>query len=392
MNTTYQVAGNELVLLQNGTDFFPLMCADIDAAKHSVYLETYILADDESGRMVSKALQRAASRNVAVQVLLDGFGSAEFPQSCVDEFEKAGVDLQWFRREISPFTMRRSRMRRLRRMHRKMVAIDGEIAYIGGINFINDIPANQEIHAPRLDYAVRVQGRVAYEIQEAMRHLWATVKWATLRKRIGRLQARIRGMQTKVSVTEIELVLRDNLRHRRDIERAYLEAIGNAKREIIIANAYFLPRRAFRQALKDAAKRGVQVVLLLQGKVEYFIQHYATLALYGQLLDSGIEIYEYRDSYLHAKVGVVDGVWATVGSSNLEPFSLLLALEANLVVRDEEFAGALRSSLWHAIKSGGERVENFNNFSWRQFDLLLARISYGLIRLVVGFLGISKKH
>ncbi len=389
MTRIFQVPENKLMLLQNGTDFFPLLCADIDAAQHSIYLETYIFAADETGRMVSQALQRAALRNVAVHVLLDGFGSAELPQDWVDELRSAGVDVQWFRREISPFTFSRSRKRRLYRMHRKMAVMDGEIAFISGINIINDIPLNEDFDAPRLDYAVRVQGQLAYEAQEEMRHLWATVKWATLRKHIGRLRVRLFRRKMKTSGATLELLQRDNLRHRRDIERAYLLAIEQAQREVIIANAYFLPGRAFRQALKDAAKRGVRVVLLLQGKVEYLIQHYATLALYGQLLDAGIEIYEYRNSYLHAKVGVVDGVWATVGSSNLEPFSLLLAREANLVVRDEEFSGELRNSLLLAIKSGGQRVENFG---WNPFSLLLARFSYGLIRLVVGMLGISRRH
>jgi cardiolipin synthase len=389
VNRTFQVGRNKLLLLKNGTRFFPQLCADIDAAQHFVFLETYIFAADETGRLVSQALQRAALRKLAVHVLLDGFGSAELPPSWLDELSNAGVEVQWFRREITPFTMRPNRMRRLRRMHRKLVAIDGEIAYISGINIINDIPVKEDFDAPRLDYAVRVQGQIANEVQEEMRHLWATIKWATLRKRIGRLRAQLRGIQEKDSRAVLELLLRDNLRHRHDIEHAYLEIIEQAQREIIIANAYFLPGRALRQALKDAANRGVRVVLLLQGKVEYLLQHYATLALYGQLLDAGIQIYEYRDSYLHAKVGVVDGVWATVGSSNLEPFSLLLAREANLVVRNEEFAGALRFSLMRAIKSGGQRVERSH---LNRFSMLLARISYGLIRLVVGMLGLSNQR
>ncbi len=389
MNRVFKVGRHELVLQKNGTHYFPRLCADIDAARQSVYLETYIFAADETGRLLSQALQRAAIRKVSVHVLLDGFGSADLPQVWVDEMSNAGVDVQWFRREISPFTLRPNRLRRLRRMHRKLAVIDGEIAYISGINIINDIPANEDFDAPRLDYAVRVKGRIAMEVQETMLHLWQKVKWVSLRKRIGRLRARLRGTPKKIGGANIELLVRDNFRHRHDIEHAYMQAIEQAQHEIIFANAYFLPGRALRQALKDAAKRGVRVVLLLQGKVEYLLQHYATLALYGQLLDAGIEIYEYRDSYLHAKVGVVDGAWATVGSSNLEPFSLLLALEANLVVRDEGFAGALRNSLLRAIAEGGEKVErkNLNGFS-----LLLARISYFFIRALVGMLGLSNKR
>lgn len=389
MNRTFQIGRNKLTLLQNGTRFFPQLCADIDAAQHYVHLETYIFAADETGQLVSQALQRAALRDLTVTLLIDGFGSAEFPQAWIDELREAGVDVQWFRREISPFTLKPSRLRRLRRLHRKLAVIDGEIAFVGGINILNDIPDGADFDAPRLDYAVRVQGKFAIEVQEAMRRLWDVVKSVSLRKRIGRWQARgVEGDATVRSVS-VELLLRDNLRHRRDIEHAYLQAIASAQREIVIANAYFLPGRGFRHALMDAKKRGVRVVLLLQGKVEYIMQHYATLALYGKLLEAGIEVYEYRDSFLHAKVGVIDGEWATVGSSNLEPFSFFLAREANLVVRDEAFAKSLRTSLFRAIESGGMRVDKVD---LNPFSLILARFSYGLIRLALGLLGLSKKQ
>ncbi len=389
MSHTFQIGRNKLMLLQNGTRFFPQLCADIDAAQHYVHLETYIFAADETGRLVSQALQRAALRDLTVTLLIDGFGSAELPQIWIDELREAGVDVQWFRREISPFTMKPSRLRRLRRLHRKLAVIDGEIAFIGGINILNDIPDGADFDAPRLDYTVRVHGKFAIEVQEAMNRLWDVVKSVSLRKRIGRLRVRIAGGETKSTGAFVELLLRDNLRHRRDIEHAYLQAIGSAQREIVIANAYFLPGRAFRHALRDAKKRGVRVVLLLQGKVEYIMQHYATLALYGKLLEAGIEVYEYRDSFLHAKVGVIDGEWATVGSSNLEPFSFFLAREANLVVRDEAFAKSLRSSLFRAIESGGMPVATVD---LNPLSLILARLSYGLIRLTIGLLGLSKKQ
>ncbi len=389
MNRTFQIGRNKLTLLQNGTRFFPQLCADIDAAQHYVHLETYIFAADETGRLVSQALQRAALRDLTVTLLIDGFGSADFPQAWIAELREAGVDVQWFRREISPFTLKSSRLRRLRRLHRKLAVIDGEIAFIGGINILNDIPDGADFDAPRLDYAVRVQGKFAIEVQEAMHRLWDIVKSASLRKRMDRLRARIARRSTKATGHLVELLLRDNLRHRRDIEHAYLQAIESAQREIVIANAYFLPGRGFRHALMDAKKRGVRVVLLLQGKVEYIMQHYATLALYGKLLEAGIEVYEYRDSFLHAKVGVIDGEWATIGSSNLEPFSFLLAREANLVVRDEAFAKSLRTSLFRAIKSGGGRVDKVD---LNPISLILARFSYGLIRLAIGLLGLSKKQ
>ncbi|MBI5007832.1 MAG: cardiolipin synthase ClsB [Nitrosomonadales bacterium] len=386
MNRPHRIDGNELMLLKNGAAFFPRLCADIDAAQQSIYLETYIFAADQTGNMVAQALQRAAARGLIVRLLLDGFGSAELPVSFVEEMREAGVQVQWFRREIARFSIRRHR---LRRMHRKMAVMDGKIAFVGGINIINDIPAELDFDAPRLDYSVRMQGDLAGEVQAVMQRLWEMVSWASFRRRIKNEGWRLHWRKPQDARAKVRLVLRDNVRHRRDIERAYLRALAGAQREIVIANAYFLPGRLFRRALMQAARRGVRVVLLLQGKVEYHLQHYATLALYERLIAAGVEIHEYQPSFLHAKVAVVDGAWATVGSFNIDPFSLLLAREANLVVRDSAFAGALRSDLWNAIERDGRRVELAER---GVFTRLLARMSYGLIRFTIGVLGYSRRH
>lgn len=386
MNRTFQIGRNKLTLLQNGTRFFPQLCADIDAAQNYVYLETYIFAADETGRLVSQALQRASLRHVNVRVLLDGIGSQDLPQLWVDDLRTAGVEVQWFRRETGLFNFNRFRLRRL---HRKLSVIDGATAYVGGINILNDIPEGEDFDAPRLDYAVRIQGALAQQVQEEMRTLWSVIQRATLRKRIGQLGARLRKLtQTKTS-SFVELKLRDNVGHRHDIEQAYLQAIAGAKHEVILANAYFLPGRRIRNVLQEAALRGVHVVLLLQGRVEYRLQHYATMFLYQRLMDVGIEIYEYRDSYLHAKVGVVDKEWATVGSSNLDPLSLMLAREANVVVHDEAFAKSLHSGLMRTIHTSAVRIERSH---LRALPLLFARLSYGLIRWAVNLLGLSKEH
>jgi cardiolipin synthase len=220
--------------------------------------------------------------------------------------------------------------------------------------------------------------------------LWGVVSWANFRRRGKEIRRFVLNRPKHEIAPGITLVLRDNLRHRHDIENAYLNAIAGAQREIIIANAYFLPGRAFRHALIQAAQRGVRVMLLLQGKVEYRVQHYATHALYDRLLAAGIEIYEYQPSYLHAKVAVVDGQWATVGSSNIDPFSLMLAREANLAVRDAGFAGELRASLLAAIEGDAVRVGDGYGVKRNWMDRLVARASYGIVRLLIGLLGYGR--
>ncbi len=384
MPECYQVEESSLTLLQNGGEYFPALCADIDGAKLSVHLETYIFSADKSGFVVMAALQRAALRGVTVRVLMDGFGSSDFPVEKMDEMRRERVEVYFFRPERYRFKLRRHRLHRL---HRKLVVIDLDVVYIGGINIIDDKTHNGDFAAPRLDFAVRVQGPVAGEIYADMHRLWcAVLRTKSLKNRIKYACL----FQVKpIPSAKIKVLLRDNFRHRRDIERAYLEEIKAAQREVIIANAYFLPGARFRYALIQAAKRGVRVVLLLQGRVEQRLLHYATHALYEKLLAGGVEIYEYQASFLHAKVAVIDGKWATVGSSNIDPFSLLLAREANLVVKDVDFALDLREKIFSAIDHEARQIKSVH---WHWRARFLASLSYAVIRITVGLLGYGKSE
>lgn len=345
------VEGNRITLLKSGVEYFPALVAEFEAAQREIRLETYIFEADATGRAIAAALGRAARRGVAVNVMVDGFGSQDLDPALVRELEEAGVRFLVYRRNISPWTLRRTRLRRL---HRKIAVIDARVAFVGGINVVDDVDAQGEA-APRFDYAVRVEGPLLTKIYPVVKQLWSRVSAIQFHARAAEPRALVppalsRGGQRAA------FVVRDNIGHRSDIEQAYLAAIEQARDEIIIANAYFFPGRRFRRALTQAAARGVRVVLLLQGKVEYVLQHYAARALYGLFLDAGIEIHEYHRSYLHAKVAMIDRNWATVGSSNIDPFSLLLAREANVVIEDEGFAGELRASLLAAIAEGASQV------------------------------------
>jgi cardiolipin synthase len=237
-------------------------------------------------------------------------------------------------------------------LHRKIVAVDQKIAFVGGINIHDDTDMHGE-NWNRFDYAIRVEGPLAKEIHNSAAQVWARVAWTRLRQNWSRGSDRNVPPTEPVISKRLAFLVRDNIRHRRDIEDAYLQAIKLAQFEIILANAYFLPGLNFRHALLDAAKRGVRVVLLLQGRANHRLLQYASHALYGSFLDAGIEIFEYHTSMMHAKVAVIDEQWATVGSSNLDPFSLLLALEANVMVVDQNFAKELKQSLREAIRNGG---------------------------------------
>ena len=378
--------GNQVDLLETGAAFFPALLAEIAVARCEIHLETYIFAADATGHQVVAALAAAARRGVAVRVVVDGFGAREFPGGAGRELIAAGVLLDVYRPEVARLAMRRHRLRRL---HRKLAVIDARVAFVGGINVIDDLNNGDaatpgEILGPRFDYAVRVRGPLVAQIHASMLHLWRLVRWARLQRRPAGPVPTPCADVAPAGTMAAAFVIRDNLRHRHDIESAYLSALADARDEVLLASAYFLPGRRFRQALLGAAARGVRISIVLQGRVEYALLHYATQALYGPLLAGGIRLREYRAGFLHAKVAVVDGQWATVGSSNIDPFSLLLAREANVLVRDAGFAAQLRASLLRAVQADAGEITGAELERSGLPARALRWAAYGMVRLLLG--------
>jgi len=358
-------ADAQVQLLCGGADFFPALIAAIDSAQSQVLLETYIFDFAAAGEAVATALLRAASRGVSVRVLVDGAGTASLPERWRTRWREAGVQC----RVYSPLNVWHVfgvwRPSRWRRLHRKLCVVDRAVAFCGGINVLDDHldpRVEGRLANPRLDYAVRMTAPVLVEdIHDTMHQMWRrldVVEELRSHDMRGAFEA-LRHLEPlgKSAAGAVRLVLRDNLRFRQTIERTYLRAIGAARHDILIACAYFFPGRRLRRALELAALRGVRVRLLLQGHYEYFLAYHAARQLYGQLFCAGVEIHEYHASFLHAKVAVIDGHWATVGSSNLDPLSLLLAREANVVVRDAVFAQQLQTNLEQALAEGASPVD-----------------------------------
>lgn len=372
------LSGNRITLLKNGAEYFPALEAAFDRAREHIHLETYIYSDDETGRRIAGALIRAARRGVKVHLLIDGFGSQPLPQALLQTLREAGVRVLVYRPEISRWRLRRYRLRRL---HRKLALVDAAIGFVGGINIVDD--AASPDFPPRYDYAAAVEGPLVGEMFVAMRRLWNLVSWSQLRNARSRDHRRPLAVAPAGKV-RARFLLRDNLRHRRAIERAYLREIGRARHEIFIANAYFLPGTRFRHALVAAAERGVRVMVLVQGRTDHPMANYAKQAFYGRLLRAGVEIYEYQKSVLHAKTAVIDGAWATVGSSNIDPFSLVLSREANVAVHDRGFANELRASMLNEIESGAVRVMPESLSSLPLYRRFLIWLSYGVVRVMMG--------
>ena len=305
---------------------------------------------------------------------------------CVGRLLAANVSLGIYRPDISPWNFRRARLRRL---HRKLAVIDGRVAFVGGINIIDDMhtPGHKP---PRYDYAMRIEGPLVGEIRTEADRLWRLVALSNFKQWWA--AAPPVAAPPPAGFQRAAFLVRDNFRHRSDIEDAYLAAIEGANEEIVLACAYFFPGVAFRRALIAAARRGVRVIVLLQQRVEYVLLHYASRALYGQLLDGGVQIHEYASSFLHAKVAVVDGRWATVGSSNIDPLSLFLSREANVVAEDRRLAQELRERLIEHIQTGAAPVSRPR---WRKKPIgMRARIwiAYGVARLLVGWFGYAGRQ
>jgi cardiolipin synthase A/B len=400
--SSFPRGGHRLQLLQGSRELFPALVEAIDAAQREVRLETYIFDFTGQSVEVAYALERAARRAVNVMVVVDGFGSAPLPPSWRERFEQAGVE--W--RVYAPLGwLGILWLGSWRRLHRKLCVVDGQVAFCGGVNILDDFhdPNHGPLEAPRLDFSVRVTGPLVAQVHATMAQLWLRMQAMRDVRRVrlvGALESlRAAGIErprreapstaplSRAPLSRAALVLRDNLRNRARIERAYRRAIGRAREEIIIANAYFVPGRKMRNALISAANRGVKVRLLLQGRYEYFMQYYAARPIYSALLRAGVEIYEYSASFLHAKVAVIDGRWATVGSSNLDPLSLLLAREANLVVEDHEFAAQLRGCLVHAMRDEDQAMdaEYFGHRPLRQ--RFMEGVALGLMRLALAIQG-----
>ena len=376
MRSVTYVANNDVTLLETGQQLFPAMIAAIDAARHDILFETYIFAEDEVARGIEAALIRAAERGLKVRVLVDWFGTGH--RACcrrAEAFARAGVYYRvfnpWFKRGIA-------------RTHRKITVVDGEIAFVGGININDDMVCDYDperaLPAPRWDFAVSVRGPLVAQIHFEAQAQWMRAGRLDILSRIGLYRETRKAPPTEgARPMRAAFVVRDNLRNRRTIQRAYLQAIGQAKKSVLLANPYFAPGRKFREALAQAARRGVQVTLLI-GTGEFRMQDAVARSFYPKLLADGIQVVEYRKTQLHAKIAVVDDDWATVGSSNCDGLSLFLNQEANIVVKNAAFARAVRTHIERGIADGEiVHMEEFEGMGWmRRMRYEMAYLLYKL--------------
>lgn len=358
--------GNRIELMENGEEFFPQLIRRINRAEKEIFIETFILSEDRVGKALLKALVSAAKRGVWVSVTADSYGTFFLDTEYIKTLTEAGVVFQIF--DPQPKWLK-SRPNMFRRLHRKLVVIDGRYAFIGGINLSHE---HMTEHGPtaKQDYAVEVEGPVVPFIRDLCKAYVPDAK----DHHLGELAAHLKN-PAKAGDSTIAFVARDNRRYRNDIEKAYLLGIRKARSRIYIANAYFFPSFRMLRALRRAAKRGVEVVIILQGEPDIPLALRAARCLYDELTSDGVKVYEYLERPLHAKIALIDDEWATIGSSNLDPLSLALNLEANVVVLDPQFnqqlygqmkkllkASRLIESRWLKRRSRMHLVKNFFSY------------------------------
>jgi cardiolipin synthase A/B len=362
------------------------MCHAIANARHEVWLATYIFHHDDASRDVALALADAGRRGVRVGVVVDGFGSKAALHRLREWMAAPHVELTVFRPVDRWWAL--FQPGQLRRLHQKLCVIDRDVGFVGGINVIDDRIdlRHGQSDMPRLDFAIELQGPIVISVAQTARALWsraalgadwtdevfALARSADPVARARRVLQRLRivapesasAAANAQAPVHVAFVVRDNLRQRRSIERAYVEAVSRSRVRVDLITPYFYPGRVFRRALLNAARRGVHVRLLLQGKVDYRFAALAAQVLYDELRGHGVRIFEYTPAFLHAKVAVVDHDWATVGSSNIDPLSLLLNLEANVVVRDVDFARELTDRFEAALGASREVVDPVDGGGW----------------------------
>ncbi|HVZ42530.1 MAG TPA: cardiolipin synthase ClsB [Ramlibacter sp.] len=374
------IEGNDIRILENGEEFFPRVFACIANATREVILETFILFEDKVGVQLHEALVAAARRGVQVDVTIDGWGSPDLSERFLTTLAEAGVRVHVFDPGPRPFGWR---PKVLRRMHRKIVVIDGTTAFVGGINYSEDHLQDWG-PAAKQDYAVEIRGPLVADIQrfchsalaEGQRHQRGQRSWWRSRSQLRSPPENLPHAGGAAAM----LVVRDNRNHTDDIEQHYRLAIRSARKRIVIANAYFFPGNRLLHELRRAARRGVDVCLILQGQPDMAIVKTAGSMLYPHLLRAGVRIFEYCKRPLHGKVALADEEWATVGSSNLDPLSLALNLEANVVIRDREFNRALHERMDRLMRTSCREVRLEELTDLKGWGLVRSFLAYHFTR------------
>lgn len=360
---------SHLRLVRSGYEYFELLESLIHSAKQVIHLQTYIYEDDETGERITKALEEAASRNVKVYLLVDGYASQGLTDEYIKRLQTSGVHFKFF----DPL-LRSKHFYLGRRLHHKVVTIDDRFAMVGGINISNNY--NDTVHdAAWLDWALYVEGEVA----SALRTICARrVMSAKETKTQSILPQSVKGKY------QIRIRINDWVRRKREITLSYLDMLRKANSHVTIMSSYFLPGKEVRRQLSLAAKRGVKIRVVMGKRSDIAMARYAERYMYRWLLRNKIEIYEYLPKILHSKMATCDSQWLTVGSYNVNNISAYASIELNLDLRDPEFVRHVEERLNKIIELDCLLVtEDDYKMHTTLWDQFLQRSAYDIFRFLL---------
>ncbi len=356
-------------LVHSGKDYFSRLEKIILEAQTEIHIQTYIFDYDTTGEKIITALKKAASRNVKINILLDGFGSFSFPEEVIKDLTKIGIDIRFF----SPFFSANS-LYIGRRLHHKIVVADSKTVLIGGIN-IADKYHGTPTTAAWLDYAVQINDKpIAESLQELCNDIY-------FRKRIIR-RKEIKSVIGTVEEPLISILQNDWLKRKNEIYNAYIKNIGNAKKEIVIVGSYFLPGKRLIKSLKKASRNGVKIKLILSGISDVPMARRASCHLYSKLLRYNIELYEWKKSILHGKIAVIDDNWTTIGSFNLNNLSSYASIEMNVGINSAEFANKFLLHLNEIMEQCERITPETLEFRYNLTSKLTNWVSYWITRMI----------
>lgn len=361
-NPERAIGRNTIDLLIDGEKAFPAMLEAIAGAQHFISLETYIFQPDVIGTRFRDALTVAAVRGVEVRLIYDSIGAFETSETFWRPLAAAGGQLLEFHRVSEGRWEWAARLNR--RDHRKVLVIDGQVGFCGGINIHDEELPESQGGASWRDVHVRITGPAVRELQRLFLQTWEYEK--------GPPPANIQKLLPQpppAGEVFARIVATNALKHRRTIHRSYLHAIKRARRFIYLWNPYFIPDRGVRRAFKNAAKRGVDIRVIVPARNDIAAVRFASRNLYGSLMRHGVRIFEWREHVMHAKCGVIDGNWSTVGSFNLDHRSLIHNMELNAMIFGEPFGAQMVEMFELDMKSCAE----VDAHSW-PFRPLLDRI------------------
>ena len=375
---SYYTTRNKVKLIRGGNEYFTQLLLLINSAQHSIHLQIYIYDDDETGLMIGEAMMNAAKRNVQVYFIADGYASRGMSKSFIAQLQNAGIYFKYF----EPF-FKSKHFYFGRRLHRKVFVADGKHALVGGMNITNrynDMPGTPAW----LDFAIYVQGDAAVQLFQICTDMWKSNKPPIIQ-----LPNDTEDFLQKIPQTEycsVRVRRNDWIKNKNEIWRSYFELFNHAEKSVIIMCSYFLPGMELLKRLSKAAKRGVQIKIILAGPSDVMIAKYAERYLYNRLLKNDIALYEYQPNVLHAKLAITDGHWVTLGSYNINNISALASIEVNLDVRNKVFAHKVQQQMEEIIEQDCTRITSeTHKLNSGFFERLREKISYYFIKIAIIF-------